>query len=86
MKPAIAIAALAASLMVSACAQFDRTSLPQAAATDDDAICRKEGDPGSQPYVACRRNRDVAVSRATRSEVGIERAHKNLAEDMLNGR
>ncbi|WP_244469175.1 MULTISPECIES: hypothetical protein [Afipia] len=86
LKPAIAMAALAASLLVSACAQFDRTSLPQAAATDDDAMCRKEGEPGSQPYVACRRDRDVAASRASRSEVGVERAHKNLANDMLNGR
>nr|WP_275248744.1 hypothetical protein [[Pseudomonas] carboxydohydrogena] len=86
MRPAIAMAAFAASLLVSACAQFDRTSLPQAAATDDDAICRQQGEPGSQPYVACRRDRDVAASRASRSEAGVERAHKNLAEDMLNGR
>ena len=86
MKPVIVITALAASLLVSACAQFDRTALPQAATTDDDALCRQQGEPGSQPYVACRRDRDLAASRASRSDAGIERSHRNLAEDMLNGR
>jgi len=85
LKSAFAITALAAGLLLSACAQFDRTTLPQAAATDDDAICRKQGEPGSQPYVACRRDRDVGAARAS-SGSGVERAHKNLAEDMLNGR
>ena len=85
MKPAVAIAVLAAGFLLSACAQFDRTALPQAAATDDDAICRKQGEPGSQPDVACRRDRDVGAARAS-SDAGVERAHKNLAEDMLNGR
>jgi hypothetical protein len=86
LKPAVALAVLAASFLMSACAQFDRTALPASASTDDDAICRKQGEPGSQPYVACRRDRDVGAARASRSEVGVERAHKNLAEDMLNGR
>jgi len=85
LKPATAIAVLAAGFLMSACAQFDRTTLPQAAATDDDAICRQQGEPGSPPYVACRRDRDVGAARAS-SNAGVERAHKNLAEDMLNGR
>ena len=86
MKHVTAIAVLGASLLVSACAQFDRTALPQAATTDDDAICRQQGEPGSQPYVTCRRDRDVGAARASRSDAGIERSHRNLAEDMLNGR
>ena len=85
MKPAVTVAVLAASFLMSACAQFDRTALPASASTDDDAICRKQGEPGSQPYVACRRDRDVGAARAS-SGAGVERAHKNLAEDMLNGR
>jgi hypothetical protein len=80
------MAVFAASLLVSACAQFDRSALPQAATTDDDAVCRQQGEPGSPPYVACRRDRDVAAMRATRSDAGIERAHRNLANDMLNNR
>lgn len=71
------------ALMVSACAQFERNTSPQAT-VDDDALCRAEGEPGSAAYVACRKNRDVQSSRAAGSNSRIERSHRNLAEDMLN--
>jgi hypothetical protein len=74
------VAMAAAALMVSACAQFERHA-PQAT-VDDDAVCRAQGEPGSAPYVACRKDRDVAATR----EMRIERAHRNMAEDMLNHR
>jgi hypothetical protein len=51
---------------------------------DDDAYCQKAGAPGSSAYVACRKNRDVASSRAASSD-RYERAHKDMAERMLNG-
>jgi len=80
-KPAILLALMA--LMLSACAQFERNTSPQAN-VDDDALCRAEGEPGSSAYVACRKNRDVQSSRAAGSNSRIERSHRSLAEDMLN--
>jgi hypothetical protein len=75
---------LVISTLLSACAQFER-SPPPVAAVDDDAYCRANGgEPGSSPYVACMKDRDVAASRASGSGSRIERAHRNLAEDMLN--
>ncbi len=72
---------LTAALLLSACAQFERNQ--PAAALDDDAYCRGQGfAQGSKDYVACLKDRDVAASRTNR----LERAHRNLAEDMLNGR
>jgi PBP1b-binding outer membrane lipoprotein LpoB len=79
-KTGSALSLLAALLLLSGCAQFERNA-PQAA-VDDDAICRAQGEPGSAPYVACRKDRDVSATREGR----IERAHRNLAEDMLNNR
>lgn len=77
--------ALAAGLLLSACAQFERNQ--PVATVDDDAACRANGvEPGSAAYVACRKDRDVANSRAASSNSRIERAHRNLAEDMLNNR
>ncbi len=81
-KPRFALP-FAAALLLSACAQFERNQ-PATAAVDDDAICRANGEPGSSPYVACMKDRDVAASRASGSNSRIERAHRNLAEDMLN--
>lgn len=79
------ISALAAAvLLLSGCAQFERNR--PIAAADDDAACRAQGEPGSAAYAACRKDRDVAGSRAASSESRIERAHRNLAEDMLNNR
>lgn len=77
--------AFAASLLLGGCTQFERNTLPPVASQDDDAICRKAGEPGSPAYVACRRDRDVAASRASSTNEGMERAHKGLADDMLNG-
>lgn len=75
---------LAIALLLSACAQFERNQ-PVAAVTDDDAYCRANGGPqGSSAYVACMKDRDVAASRAASGGSRIERAHRNLAEDMLN--
>lgn len=71
-------------MLLTACAQFERNQ-PVAAAADDDAICRANGvEPGSAAYVACRKDRDVANSRSASGGSRIERAHRNLAEDMLN--
>ena len=71
-----------AALLLAGCAQFERNT-PQAA-VDDDAICRAQGERGSSPYVACMKDRDAAASRGGNER--IERAHRNLAEDMLNNR
>lgn len=91
--PVFRVALLAAGLALAGCAQMSQTqsvlqsasqSAPPVAALDDDAFCRAGGAaPGSSAYVACRRDRDVAASR---SDARMDRAHKNLAEDMLNGR
>lgn len=71
------------------CAQLSQEGGPLASqdqpVVDDDAYCQKAGAPGSSAYVACRRDRDVAASRAASSE-RYERAHKDMAERMLNGR
>jgi hypothetical protein len=73
--------AVAAATLLSACSSFERNQ--PVAATDDDAICRSQGyAAGSKEYIACRKDRDVAATREDR----MERAHRNLAEDMLNGR
>ena len=73
--------ALAAATLLSACSSFERNQT--AAATDDDAMCRSQGYvAGSKEYIACRKDRDVQATRGDR----MERAHRNLAEDMLNGR
>lgn len=84
MKSRLVPALVAAGLLLAGCAQFERNQ--PVAATDDDAICRAQGEPGSAAYVACRKDRDVAGSRAASSNSRIERAHRNLAEDMLNNR
>ena len=71
-----------AVMALAGCAQFERTTQP--AVTDDDAICRAGGAAvGSKDYAICRKERDLAVSRAG---AGTDRAHRNLSEDMLNGR
>jgi hypothetical protein len=87
--PVFRVALVAAGLPLPVCAQMPHPhpasqSAPPAAALDDDAFCRANGAaPGSSAYVACRRDRDVAASR---SDARMDRTHKNLAEDMLNGR
>lgn len=81
-KLRLSLASAATALLLAGCAQFERNA-PQAAAVDDDALCRAQGERGSPPYVACMKDRDVAASRGNER---IERAHRNLAEDMLNNR
>jgi hypothetical protein len=82
-------AAIVAASTLGGCAQLSQESGPQASSqqpvTDDDAYCQKAGPAGSSAYVACRKNRDVASSRAASSD-RYERAHKDMAERMLNGR
>ncbi|MBI3701799.1 MAG: hypothetical protein HY242_15325 [Afipia sp.] len=73
--------AVGLALALSACSSFERDK--PVAVTDDDAYCRRQGyTQGSKEYAACLKDRDVAASRGDR----IERAHRNLAEDMLNRR
>ncbi len=68
-------------MVLSACSSFERNQ--PVAATDDDAICRSRGyETGSKDYIACRKDRDVQATGGDR----MEKAHRNLAEDMLNGR
>jgi len=76
---------LFAVLLLAGCAQFERNQ-PVANVVDDDTFCRASGEPGTPGYVACRKDRDVASSRSAGSEARIERAHRNLAEDMLNNK
>jgi hypothetical protein len=81
--------AVAVACAMAGCAQLSQDSGPQASSSqqpvmDDDAYCQKAGAPGSSAYVACRKNRDVASSRAASSD-RYERAHKDMAERMLNG-
>ncbi len=82
-KTKSAISFTIVALLLSACAQFERDK--PVAVTDDDAYCRGQGyTQGSKEYAACLKDRDVAASRAAGSGSRIERAHRNLAEDMLN--
>ena len=49
---------------------------------DDDAFCRANNvAPGSVDYVACRKDRDLARSRA---EARADRRQRDLGEYMLN--
>ncbi len=83
-RPVCLIAVATAAFLLSGCAQFERNQ-PVANVVDDDAYCRaNSGQPGSSAYAACLKDRDVAASRAAGGGSRIERAHRNLAEDMLN--
>lgn len=84
-KRCLVLIAAAVSLSLTACAsnQDPPAASAQRAPVDDDAYCQANaGTPGSSAYVACRKDRDVGATRDTR----MERAHKNLAEDMLNSK
>jgi hypothetical protein len=86
-KQRFAFVFAAAALLLAGCAQFERQTAAPVDAVDDDTYCRANGvAPGSAAYVACRKDRDVASSRAASGGSGIERAHRNLAEDMLNNK
>jgi hypothetical protein len=75
-----------AGLALAGCSSFERHQAPEAAAAaqaDDDTVCRANGvAPGSDAYVACRKNRDA---RRGNTVDRLERGHRNLAERMLNG-
>lgn len=58
----LSVLALGASLLGS-CASREEAPPAAAAAVDDDALCQSRGfKPGSDGYVACRRDRDHQVS------------------------
>ncbi len=82
-KHFLVLALLAMAPALSSCITSQDT--PTAAAqpvADDDAYCRANaGEAGSSAYVACRKDRDVG---AIRSSASMEKAHRNLAESMLN--
>ena len=70
-------------LPLAGCLQTAREELA-AAQTDDDALCQKNaGSPGSSPYAACMKDRDVARSQ---SQARMDRSHRRVSEDMLNAR
>jgi hypothetical protein len=76
-----------AAVMLAGCAQFERKTDPAAvagAAQDDDAYCRREaGEPGSARYAECLKVRD---DKRAAFDTRIERTHRHLSEQMLNGR
>ena len=81
-RPLLRFGLIAVAALLSGCSSFEREP-PKAAVIDDDAYCCGQGfTQGSKEYVACLKDRDVAATRGSR----MERAHRNLAEDMLNGR
>ena len=54
------------------------------AVADDDAYCQRNAGPvGSGPYAACMKDRDVAASNR---QARMDRTHRRVSEDMLNGR
>jgi hypothetical protein len=74
---------IAVGLSLAGCFQSAREQV-EAAAVDDDALCQKNaGPPGSSPYAACMKDSDVARAN---SQARRDRAHRNVAEDMLNRR
>lgn len=81
-----AVLMVVAGFALAGCSSFERHPAPEAAAAaqaDDDTICRANGvAPGSDAYVACRKNRDAQRGGAADR---LERSHRNLAERMLNG-
>ncbi len=83
-KTKLAISFAITAFLLTGCAQFERNQ-PVGNVVDDDAYCRANaGQPGSPAFAACLKDRDVAASRAAGGGSRIERAHRNLAEDMLN--
>jgi hypothetical protein len=70
-------------LSLAGCLQTAREELATAV-TDDDALCQKNaGPPGSNAYAACMKDRDVQRSQ---SQARMDRSHRRVSEDMLNGR
>jgi hypothetical protein len=72
-----------AGLALAGCLQTGREEVA-AAASDDDAYCQRQaGPPGSDGYAACMKDRDVQRSQ---SQARMDRSHRRVSEDMLNGR
>lgn len=80
----LAAALLVAAPALTACMTSQDSPVASArSSADDDAYCRANaGEAGSPAYVNCRKDRDSA---SARSNDRMDRAHKNLAESMLNG-
>jgi hypothetical protein len=73
----------AVGLSLAGCFQSAREQVEQTA-VDDDALCQKNGGPpGSNGYAACMKDRDVAREG---SRARLDRTHRNVTENMLNGR
>ena len=74
---------VALGLSLAGCMQTAREQA-ETAVVDDDALCQKRGGPpGSSGYAACMKDRDVARAN---SQARVDRAHRNVTEDMLNAR
>lgn len=84
MQTKLPISMILAALLLTGCAQFERNQ--PIAADDGDAYCRANAaaGPGSPAFAACLKDRQAANTQS--SETRIERAHRNLAEDMLNNK
>jgi hypothetical protein len=72
------------AVMLGGCAQQDER--PQAAAasvTDDDAICQSRGlKPGSDAYVACRRDRDhVSVLQSQQGKQNLRKIQDYMMDN-----
>ena len=73
---------IAVGLSLAGCLQTSRETAT-APAADDDAVCRGNGPVGSNGYAACMKDRDVAREQ---SQARMDRSHRRVSEDMLNGR
>ncbi len=75
---------LLAALALSGCFQSSRPAATAAASpSDDEATCRAKGEPGSNAYAVCLKERDIAREQ---SQARVDRAHRRVSEDMLMGR
>jgi hypothetical protein len=75
--------AMLVSVSLAGCLQTARQQV-EAAVIDDDALCQKNaGPPGSGAYTACMKDRDVQRGQ---SQARMDRSHRRVADDMLNGR
>lgn len=58
-------------------------TVSQAQAVDDEAICRRLGEPGSKPFADCLKSRD---GRSGTESARMDNAHRRNSEQMLLGR
>ena len=75
--------ALLVGLALTGCANLERHAVPvEASQNDDDAYCKQSAGPqGSNPYVACRKDRDVQRSDAV---TRADKKQRDLGEYMMN--